>query len=62
SSLSFDDKLNNEVDITMGTYQKSHPNKEVAEQWRQWIIEFIDVGWLKMNDIFYSLFKNQNVL
>ncbi|CAG8567806.1 1867_t:CDS:2, partial [Racocetra fulgida] len=33
------------------------PNKEVAEQWKEWIIDFLGVDRLKVNEIFNSLFN-----
>ncbi|CAG8812194.1 9882_t:CDS:2, partial [Racocetra persica] len=33
------------------------PNKEVAKQWKEWIIDFLGVDQLKVNEIFNSLFK-----
>ncbi|CAG8471214.1 5667_t:CDS:10 [Ambispora gerdemannii] len=58
-TVNFDDKLNNGVDKQWKPIDAKLiiPNKEVAEQWRQWIIEIVGVDRLKMNDIFNSLFK-----
>ncbi|CAG8797160.1 14443_t:CDS:1, partial [Cetraspora pellucida] len=58
-TVKFDDEFNNKVDKQwMSTEAKLViPNKEVAEQWKEWIIDFIGVSRLKTNDIFNSLFK-----
>ncbi|CAG8549513.1 31_t:CDS:2 [Gigaspora margarita] len=57
-TVNFDDKFNNEVDKQWKPTEVELiiPNREVAEQWKQWIIDFIEVDQL-MTNIFNSLFK-----
>ncbi|RIB09452.1 hypothetical protein C2G38_2146541 [Gigaspora rosea] len=58
-TINFDDKFNNKVDEQWKPIEVELiiPNREVAELWKQWIIDFIGVNWLMTSDIFNSLFK-----
>ncbi|CAG8616981.1 3411_t:CDS:2, partial [Ambispora leptoticha] len=50
-TISYDElDVSTEVKLTI-------PNREVAKQWKQWIIDFVGVDRLKANDIFNLLFK-----
>ncbi|CAG8750824.1 13706_t:CDS:1, partial [Cetraspora pellucida] len=60
-TVDFDDTSNNKADKPWEPTEVKLviPNKEVAEQWKQWIIDFIGISRLKTNDIFNSLFKKE---
>ncbi|CAG8607437.1 3418_t:CDS:2 [Ambispora gerdemannii] len=58
-TISFDDEFINKVDKQWELTEAKLviPNREVAKQWKRWIIDFIGISQLKTNDIFNSLFK-----